>query len=215
MYTIALRPACLYERPNQAMVFEQETASWQPAHFKPDGQRHDSIYGLYCHSPLESLDISITELATLLGGLEDAYNRLSDSVYGSADDDLRRTPWVNRKTFMACVPRGIFEAPPRRPMPGLDYDVKRYPFLHHPESDSCIAWNGRQWVGIATPANLDSNSFAGICFGWDIYYNETAMSTADLKNPEELSALILKLLESIAYLNSDAKVYTFNLHCAQ
>lgn len=216
MYTISMRPNTPNSSIKKCANFEQERASWGLAGFQ-DTYREgcDTAFGLVFHSPIESIDISVVQLAAMIAGLDAAYADLCNALYADAPRDLVNTPWHDLETFMSCIPRGVYESAPE--LPGAVYarDAKPIPLLYNHEKNLCISWTGSKWGTTEPPVEIASYDSAGTCFGWDVRYQEEVMSTECVKDPTEIVNMLIGLLEAFNYLDTEAKVYVHNIYSVQ
>lgn len=217
MYTFSMRPYCPSGKPNLCINFEQETSAWALSTFKKEDPILDNTnaFGLTFYSPLESIDISITQLAALIAGLDQAYADLCHALYESAPEDLAGTPWGTLQTFMECIPRGIYEQPPEITTTALTKDVKPVPFLYDKESGRKLAWTGQRWGLVDTVGDEDTCDSAGTCFGWSVLYREEDMDASCVRTPATMAQMVISLLESVAYIDSEEKVYVRNIYSVQ
>lgn len=216
MYTISMRPYCPYGAVRKCINFEQERSSWDFASFTdPDAGAIPPIFGVTFSSPLESIDISVVQLAAMIAGLDSAYEALCDKLYEDAPNDLAKTPWLDRDTFMSCIPRGMWESPSEISNRVFQKDVLPIPFLRNKETGMGLAWSGAEWGLIDLPADVDTYNSAGTCFGWDVLYKEEEMSTDCVREPRTMAFMLATLLKGLAWLNTDAKIYVQNIYSVQ
>lgn len=216
MYTISMRPHCPYGTPNKCMNFEQERATWGMSTFQDrDCGWATSMGGLAFYSPLEFIDISVVQLAAMIAGLDAAYEELCNALYADAPNDLAKTPWKDLKTFMECIPRGLYETEPDLPDGLWTDEIALIPFLRSKELGIGLAWNGSKWGQCELPTDVDSYDSAGTCFGWDVLYKEEIMFTDYVRDPLCMVHMLSALLETLAWLNTDAKIYVQNIYSVQ
>ena len=217
MYTFSIRPYCPYGPPKRSVNFTQDNESWTLSTFRREEQAHGTSFnfGLSFYSPLQSVDISVKQLASLIAGIDAAYEELCTALYKDAAKDLANTPWKNRKTFMECVPRGLFEEKPDVTRTVFAADVEPIPVLYDSEANKCLGWNGFTW-GLFDPVDaMSTYDSAGTCFGWQVLYKESVMNTDCVRDPSKLAYVVCVLLETLAYLNSEEKVYVKNIYSVQ
>lgn len=168
--------------------------------------------GLAFYSPLESIDISVHQLAAMVAGLDTAYETLCNALYEDAPKDLAKTQWGDLDTFMACVP-GFGRDEPREGFSSAHpADALPVPFLYNESTKTCLVWTGSYWGKIPAPADVASYDSAGTCFGWKVLYKEKSMSTERMRDPSMLADMIAMLLEGLSCLNTPAKRYTSNIY---
>lgn len=220
MYTFSMRPYCPNGSPNRCINFEQEKEAWSLSTFKKEDPNFgvSMATGLCFYSPLETVDISVKQLAALIAGVDTAYADLCSALYENAAKDLAGTPWKDRETFMSCIPRGIFEMQPELPRSVYSDDAAAVPFLYREGDNTFLLWDGVRWgVSETPPTSLEVGSCdtAGTCFGWKVLYNEQAMATGCVRMPNDLAEMVSSLLETLSYLDTDEKVYVKNIFSAQ
>lgn len=217
MYTLSMRPFCPNGTPNKCINFEQEAMAWKLSTFSKDSEPMNnlSVAGLAFYSPLESVDISIEQLAAMIAGLDQAYEDVCNALYADAPQDLSKTPWRNLATFMDCIPRGLYSTPPELPNSVCAQDARPVPFLYNKGLSLCLVWTGAMWGKVTPPEDVDTFDSAGTCFGWNVLYKEDSMSTDCVKSPRELADMLAMLLESLSCVNTDAKEYMCNIYSVQ
>lgn len=217
MYTFSMRPYCPLGKPNRCINFEQEASAWALSTFKKEDPmlENTDAFGLTFYSPLETIDISIVQLAALIAGLDQAYADLCHALYESAPADLAGTPWGNLQTFMECIPRGIYEQQPEITTTALAKDVKPVPFLYDKETGKKIAWTGQRWGLVDVMGDEDTYASAGTCFGWNVLYKEDEMDASCVRTPVAMTQMVISLLETLAYIDSEEKVYVRNIYSVQ
>ena len=217
MYTFSIRPYCPYGPPKRSINFAQENESWTLSTFRRDEQPLGTSFNLWLsfYSPLTSVDISVRQLAALIAGIDAAYAELCSALYKDAAKDLTDTQWENRKTFMECVPRGLFEEKPDVTRTVFAADVAPIPVLYDRDADKCLGWNGFTW-GLFEPVDdMSTYDSAGTCFGWEVIYKESVMNTGCVSDPSKLAYAVCVLMETLAYLDSEEKIYVKNIFLVQ
>lgn len=215
MYTLSMRPAASHKPTNVCMNFEQESCAWKPSTFS-DEAKYGMPYGIDFHSPLENIDISPKQLSALIAGLDSAYDQLANMVYKEAESFIKKTAFGDRDTFVACLPRGIFETKPDISVlvtvPSATPAMP--PYLVNREENKAIVFAGSHWVITDIPSDIDTYDSAGTCFGWDVRYKEDMPITCAITG-DDLGECLSELLTSLTYLDTDAKVLLKNLEAAQ
>lgn len=214
MYTFSMRPYCPGGVPNRAINFEQEKEAWTLSNSSDASKTITNLMvaGLAFYSPLESVDISVHQLAAMVAGLDTAYETLCNALYEDAPKDLAKTQWGDLDTFMACN-AGFGGDEPREGFTSAHpADALPVPFLYNESTKICIVWTGAYWGKVPAPADVASYDSAGTCFGWKVLYKEESMSTERMRDPNMLADMIAMLLEDLSCLNTPAKRYTSNIY---
>ena len=214
MYTFSMRPYCPGGVPNRAINFEQEKEAWTLSNSSDASKTITNLMvaGLAFYSPLESIDISVHQLAAMVAGLDTVYETLCNALYEDAPKDLAKTQWGDLDTFMACN-AGFGGDEPREGFTSAHpADALPVPFLYNESTKICIVWTGAYWGKVPAPADVASYDSAGTCFGWKVLYKEESMSTERMRDPNMLADMIAMLLEDLSCLNTPAKRYTSNIY---
>lgn len=217
MYTFSMRPYCPGGVPNRAINFEQEKEAWTLSNSSDASKTITNLMvaGLAFYSPLESIDISVHQLAAMVAGLDVAYETLCNALYEDAPKDLAKTQWGDLDTFMACNAGFGGEEPREGFSVAHPSDALPVPFLYRENTDTCIMWTGAYWGVVPAPADVDTYDSAGTCFGWRVLYKEESMSTERMRDPNMLADMIAMLLEDLSCLDTPAKRYTSNIYSAR
>lgn len=162
------------------------------------------------YSPLESIDISVHQLAAMVAGLDTAYETLCNALYEDAPKDLAKTVWGDLDTFMNCI--SWFGGSRSEFSSAHPADALPVPFLYDESTKTCLVWTGSYWGKVPAPADVDSYDSAGTCFGWKVLYKEESMSTERMRAPNILADMIAMLLKGLAWCDTLAKCYTFNIY---
>ena len=149
MYTFSMRPYCPGGVPNRAINFEQEKEAWTLSNSSDASKTITNLMvaGLAFYSPLESIDISVHQLAAMVAGLDTAYETLCNALYEDAPKDLAKTQWGDLDTFMACVPGFGGDEPREGFTSAHPADTLPVPFLYNESTNTCIVWTGAYWQG--------------------------------------------------------------------
>lgn len=215
MYTISMRPDTPSNATNKCANFEQERTSWALSTFSEFVESDAGGLGVAFYSPLENVDITVVQLAAMIAGLDTAYDELCDTIYAEASTALAATPFQTVEMFMECIPRGFLESEPTDYSTAVAPDVKPVPLLYNAERGTCLVWTGKIWGTVDPPSDIDTYDSAGACFGWDVRYSESVMSTDCVRDSDNLCAMLGKLLGTLGWLSNDAKVYVKNLYSVQ
>lgn len=213
MYTFSMRPYCPGGAPNRAINFEQEKEAWTLSNFSDASKNIPNldVAGLAFYSPLESIDISVHQLAAMVAGLDTAYETLCNALYEDAPKDLEKTVWGDLDTFMNCI--SWFGGGPRSEFSSAHpADALPVPFLYNESTKTCLVWTGSYWGKVPAPADVASYDSAGTCFGWKVLYKEESMSTERMRDPNMLADMIAMLLKDLVCFDTLAKCYTFNIY---
>ena len=152
MYTISLRPYCPGGIPKQCMNFVQEQLRWDLSTFSEESGVPSfavSPMGITFVSPLQSVDMTVKQLAAMVSGLGEAFVGLCNALYQHADEDLLRSEFCTMEEFSQCVigyptylklPRAVVGDV----FPG---DVQPVPFLYSSAEDLCLGWTSSHMIG--------------------------------------------------------------------
>lgn len=216
MYTISMRPDNPLGPVERCINFMQESESWELSTFKNKDEISEiSIAaGVGFHSPLESIDISVKQLAAMIAGLDKAYEDLCRALYEDAPRDLAGTAWKDLDMFIQCVRDYQYESKPEILRTAHKGDVFPTPFLYDKESGTFLGYTKAGWGSVDLDVDPDSYNSAGTCFGWNVLYSEE-MSTDCVKSPKQVGTLLCDLLTNLVYLDSMEKIYVHNIYSVQ
>lgn len=216
MYTLSLRPNIEGIVTNLCCNFEQESCEWKLSTYTESTYEALNIdetnLGLQLYTPLESLDITSKQVASMLAGLESAYKMLADAVYEEAPKIVAKTPFRTLEMFMSCIPRGLFQkGSPVQSENTLTYGTG-WPILVAPGAERYCFYDERNWIESALEGDLDGYENAGIFYGWDVLYLEQNLIS---KEPLKLVSVMSRALDCFADQDSDSKLYTANLNAVR
>lgn len=210
MYTLSIRPATNPGRRsfNTCMNFTQASMSWEQSTFSEDSRDAKEVNGVVVHSPLESVDISVKELAAAIAGIYTAYDDLCKAAYSNIVEGASVFGITDPNDLISFLrlggPVGALKA---LPMDGFEKKVSvAMPFLYHRESNSCVAYTYAGWERVVVPESISSYDSAGTFLEWEVMYSEDVMNTSPIKNVEDFVEMFRELLKFIP-LDSDERVY--------
>lgn len=206
-YTLELRPTTSVASVT-SMVYTQESKSWFKActnNITPVASS-TSRRGVSVRTPLQSVSISVTELAELLQGVEVAYDQLAEYFYQELPEILKNTPFGSLDVFQDCLP-------PETPSL-LAYD-KAWDSTSRVDSACCIyladdaghslVWDGSEWC--ITPRLLESPVWVGMVFGINVYYTPADGDTNISLTGEALVSMVTAILDYKVRVLDVAKKY--------
>jgi hypothetical protein len=215
MHTISLRPDIPNQTTKRCSIFEQESKKWHLGISNEDVSGGvGTARGFLFHTPLENVRITVEELAALIAGLESAYTELATAIFQEAPKALASTIFENVENFMSSIPTGFFETKPTDFPSAHESDSKPVPILCSPAREKCLLWTGRFWGEAEAPADIETYTFIGNSFGWDVAYKQDGdeeYACAAL----ELCFMVASLFTALVYFDTQAKLYAANLYSVQ
>lgn len=146
--------------------------------------------------------ITLSEFIHALAGLEQAY----DAVCLAALDEATELP-ARLRSYRKLVNQHTYHPPLVSVEQG---DTLPIPFLRHKGLEKCLLYDGSQWGVVPFDRSITPYILCGQCFGWDILYSGD-MNLSAIDTPVPIARSMARLLEAIAPINTDARLYTYGM----